>query len=85
VQPPLAEADRASIALQALQNQRREEENIAVTFNDRPSGAAASRRTPRTPEEIAPPARAGDHKDGPRETPAGGRTEGNGGASRMAG
>jgi YihY family inner membrane protein len=60
VQPPLAEADRASMALQALQNQRREEQNVEVTFSDRPSGAAAPTRVPRTPEEIAPPGPAED-------------------------
>jgi YihY family inner membrane protein len=60
VQPPLAEADRASMALQALQNQRREEQQVEVTFSDRPSGAAAPTRVPRTPEEITPPARADD-------------------------
>ena len=35
VQPPLTEADRASMALQALQNQRRPEQHIEVTFDDR--------------------------------------------------
>ena len=38
VQPPLTEADRASMALQALQNQRREEQHIEVSFHDRPPG-----------------------------------------------
>jgi YihY family inner membrane protein len=85
VQPPLTEADRASIALQALQNQRRAEENVEVTFNDRPPGAAASTLVPRTPDEVAPPAQAGSHQKGTSETPAGARTEGNGGATRMAG
>ena len=37
VQPPLTEADRASMALQALQNQRRPEQHVEVTFDDRPS------------------------------------------------
>jgi YihY family inner membrane protein len=60
VQPPLAEADRASMALQALQNQRREEQKIQVTFTDRPPGAAAAPQTPRTPEDVAPPARAAE-------------------------
>jgi hypothetical protein len=55
VQPPLAEADRASMALQALQNQRREEQRVHVTFTDRPSGAGTSPQAPRVPEEIAPP------------------------------
>ena len=56
-QPPLAEADRASMALQALQNQRREEQKVEVSFTDRPPGAPAPERTPRRPEEVAPPAR----------------------------
>lgn len=34
VQPPLTEADRHSLALQALQNQRREEQHVEVTFTD---------------------------------------------------
>jgi YihY family inner membrane protein len=52
VQPPLTEADRHSIALQALQNQRREEQQIRVTFNDRPAGSPRPVTTPRTPEDI---------------------------------
>jgi YihY family inner membrane protein len=40
VQPPLTEADRASMTLQALQNQRRPEQQVSVTFSDRPSGGA---------------------------------------------
>jgi YihY family inner membrane protein len=56
VQPPLAEADRASMALQALQNQRREEQNVEVSFTDRPAGTPAPVQTPRTPDEVAPPA-----------------------------
>jgi YihY family inner membrane protein len=61
VQPPLAEADRASMALQALQNQRREEQNVRVTFTDRPPGAAS--QTPRTPDDVTPPARARDRRN----------------------
>ena len=56
VQPPLTEADRASIALQALQNQRRPEQNITVTFHDRPPQEAPSPRTPQTPVLVGPPA-----------------------------
>jgi YihY family inner membrane protein len=56
VQPPLTEADRASMALQALQNQRRPEQHIEVTFADRPPETPASVRTPQTPDEVAPPA-----------------------------
>ena len=55
VQPPLTEADRASMALQALQNQRREEQHIEVSFNDRPAGDLAPDSTPQTPQEVAPP------------------------------
>jgi YihY family inner membrane protein len=55
VQPPLTEADRASMALQALQNQRREEQQIEVTFDDRNPGVPAPRSTPQTPDEVAPP------------------------------
>jgi YihY family inner membrane protein len=54
VQPPLTEADRASMALQALQNQRRPEQHVEVTFDDREADAPA--RTPRTPDQVAPPA-----------------------------
>jgi YihY family inner membrane protein len=57
VQPPLTEADRASMALQALQNQRRPEQHIEVTFNDRAPSAPEPVRTPRTPDEVAPPAK----------------------------
>ena len=67
VQPPLAEADRASMALQALQNQRREEQAVEVSFTDRPPGAPAPAQTPRTPEEVAPPAPNGGREDRPGE------------------
>lgn len=40
VQPPLTEADRAALALQPLQNQRREEQQISVTFTDSPPAAS---------------------------------------------
>jgi hypothetical protein len=56
VQPPLTEADRASLALQALQNQRREEQQVVVTFDDREPGKPTAATTPRTPEEVSPPA-----------------------------
>ena len=55
IQPPLTEADRASLALQALQNQRREEQHVTVTFDDREVGAPAT-TTPQTPDEVSPPA-----------------------------
>jgi YihY family inner membrane protein len=52
VQPPLTEADRVSMALQALQNQRRAEQMVHVTFNDRPDGTPAGSGTPQRPEDI---------------------------------
>ena len=58
VQPPLTEADRASMALQALQNQRRPEQHVEVTFPDREPGEAPAARAPQTPDEVAPPADA---------------------------
>jgi len=56
VQPPLTRADRAVLAAQALQNQRRDDQHVDVSYDDRPAGAAASRQAPRAPDEIAPPA-----------------------------
>jgi hypothetical protein len=56
IQPPLTEADRASMALQALQNQRREEQQVKVTFDDRRRDVTAAETTPQTPDEVAPPA-----------------------------
>jgi hypothetical protein len=44
------------MAMQALQNQRRPEQHIEVTFDDRQPGHDQSASTPRTPDEIAPPA-----------------------------
>ena len=44
------------MALQALQNQRRPEQHIEVTFDDREPGAGEPARTPRTPDQVAPPA-----------------------------
>ena len=58
VQPPLTEADRASMALQALQNQRREEQHVEVSYTDRPVGVESAAQTPQTPDQIAPPADA---------------------------
>ena len=52
VQPPLTEADRVSMALQALQNQRRAEQIVEVTFNDRPHGTKPGAGTPQRPEDI---------------------------------
>ena len=59
VQPPLTEADRASMALQALQNQRRPEQHVEVTFDDRPPDAPEPASTPQTPDQVTPPAQAG--------------------------
>lgn len=56
IQPPLTEADRASLALQALANQRREEQQVVVTFTDREPGTPGAPTTPQTPDEISPPA-----------------------------
>ena len=36
VQPPLTEADQKSLALQALQNQRRPEQQVITRFSSRP-------------------------------------------------
>jgi YihY family inner membrane protein len=58
VQPPLTEADRASLALQALQNQRRPEQHVEVTFDDREPDAETPAGTPQTPAEVSPPADA---------------------------
>jgi YihY family inner membrane protein len=72
VQPPLTEADRASLALQALQNQRRPEQHIEVTFDDRRPGTEEPAGTPRTPDEVAPPAEAEvpEQRTGTDESPA---------------
>jgi hypothetical protein len=56
VQPPLTEADRASMALQALQNQRRPEQHVEVTFDDREPDAKTPALAPQTPDQVAPPA-----------------------------
>jgi YihY family inner membrane protein len=59
--PPLTEADRASMTLQALQNQRREEQVVTVRWRDDPdardpdSGTPSS--TPRSPGQVLPPPR----------------------------
>jgi YihY family inner membrane protein len=80
IQPPLTEADRSSMALQALQNQRRPEQHIEVTFTDRepgdqPGGTADEpTRTPRTPAEVAPPADENGSAD-VRVADLGGRAE----------
>jgi YihY family inner membrane protein len=63
VQPPLTEADRAVLAVQALQNQRRDDQRIHVSYDDMPPHAAAV--FPRTPDEITPPAPS--NRDGKTE------------------
>jgi uncharacterized BrkB/YihY/UPF0761 family membrane protein len=65
VQPPLTEADRASMALQALQNQRRPEQHVEVTFHDREDGAPKPAWTPKTPDEVAPPAQVPEPRSEP--------------------
>jgi YihY family inner membrane protein len=76
IQPPLTEADRASMALQALQNQRRPEQHIEVTFDDRPPGAPEPASTPQTPDEVAPPAPVPDPRGEPdQSSAAAGRSE----------
>jgi YihY family inner membrane protein len=44
VQPPLTSADRSALALQPLQNQRREEQQVTVTFTDDEDGNSAGNR-----------------------------------------
>jgi hypothetical protein len=51
------------LALQALQNQRREEQQVTVTFTDRTAGQLPGGpdqpRAPQTPDEVVPPASPG--------------------------
>ncbi|HKB32125.1 MAG TPA: YihY/virulence factor BrkB family protein [Streptosporangiaceae bacterium] len=61
VQPPLTEADRAVLADQALQNQRRDDQHVRVFFDPRPADLAASGQAPRTSGETA--AQPGDRPD----------------------
>jgi YihY family inner membrane protein len=63
VQPPLTEADRASMALQALQNQRRVEQQVHVTFSDRQPNAIGPGSAPSTPGEVSPPAPRNSSED----------------------
>ena len=65
VQPPLTEADRAVLAAQALQNQRRDDQRVHVSYDDLSPHAAAAANFPRTPDEISPPAPSG--RDGKTE------------------
>jgi YihY family inner membrane protein len=75
IQPPLTEADRASMALQALQNQRRPEQHIEVTFDDRPPDAPEPASTPQTPDEVAPPAQVPEPRGEPDPRSAGDRAQ----------
>jgi YihY family inner membrane protein len=54
VQPPLTDADRAVLAAQALQNQRRDDQRVHVSYDDLSPHAGAAARFPRTPDEIVP-------------------------------
>ena len=58
-------ADRAVLAAQALQNQRRDDQHVDVSYDDQPAGAGTRRQDPRASGEIAPPAqsRAADRPD----------------------
>jgi YihY family inner membrane protein len=76
VQPPLTEADRVSMALQALQNQRRPEQHVEVTFHDRQDDTGGPAWTPQTPDEVAPP--ADTHVPRPRHAVAGPSPKSNG-------
>jgi YihY family inner membrane protein len=49
LQPPLTDADRAALALLPLQQQRREEQHITVTFTDAQPDESASDRPPAVP------------------------------------
>jgi len=80
VQPPLTEADRASMALQALQNQRRAEQWIKVTFDDRKPGAKVPASTPQTPNQVDPGGVAAD----PKQDDAAGRPTNDPGTSAGA-
>ena len=75
VQPPLTEADRAAMALLARQNQRRPEEHIEVTWDDRPDGAPEPASTPQTPDQVAPPAQVPEPRGEPDPRSAGDRAQ----------
>lgn len=69
IQPPLTEADRASMALQALSNQRRPEQQVEVTFTDRPEGTPAACGTPRVPADVTPADGSGVRRAAPPTRP----------------
>ena len=56
MQPPLTEADKVSLALLALQNQRRKEQRVTVTFDDHEPGTPAPPGAPRTAAAVSAPA-----------------------------
>lgn len=64
VQPPLTEADRVSMALQALQNQRRPEQQVEVTFTGRLAAASQALSTPARPQSAVPRARRSGERIG---------------------
>jgi YihY family inner membrane protein len=55
VQPPLTAADRASMTLQALQNQRRPEQLVEVSYPDPEADPAASMAADAAPSDPVPP------------------------------
>ena len=69
VQPPLTEADRTAMTLQALQNQRRPEQHVEVTFSDRPDGADIPARTPIRPQDVLPPTAGKSDQEARSEAP----------------
>ena len=54
VQPPLTEADRAVLSAQALQNQRRDDQHVQVSFSTPPALAATAGSVLRTPGSSTP-------------------------------
>jgi YihY family inner membrane protein len=54
IQPPLTLADRAVLAAQAQQNQRRTDEHVNVSFDDWPSDSVVPGGTPPTPGQVTP-------------------------------
>jgi uncharacterized BrkB/YihY/UPF0761 family membrane protein len=65
VQPPLTAADRFVLAGQALQNQRRDDQHVQVSFDDPPPATAPPALPPQAKGEIVTPAQhaAGDRTD----------------------
>jgi YihY family inner membrane protein len=82
IQPPLTEADRSSLTLQVMQNQRRPEQHIEVTFDDRDGGADPPVGTPKTPDQVAPPADRPNRVPAPRPEPAGSQGTADSGSGR---